>query len=97
MTGCDKGVLLQAQLFREVQESVKNKPRSANLGTFLPLAVIPGRDHCLVTACSHAGAVLPPRGCGDFLTVMLYDLFSQTEVRLAAWHCCRNNVTAPAR
>lgn len=71
MTACDRGVLLQAQLFREAQESVKNKPPSASINTFLTLAASPGRDHCPVMAWSHAAAVLPPRGHGDFLTVVL--------------------------
>lgn len=71
MTGCDKGVLPQAQPFREVQKSVKNKPRS------LPaLAVLPARDPCLVTARAHAKALLPPGGCGDFLTAMPGSLFT---------------------
>lgn len=43
VTGCDKGVLLQAQLFREVQEPVRNECRPASLGTLAALAAAPGR------------------------------------------------------
>lgn len=90
VTGCDKGVLLQAQLFREAQKSVKNEPRSANLGALPALAAVPG----------GRGAWSPPartRGRRDSLTLVLCGPFSHTQVHLAAQHCCHNNVPGSAR
>lgn len=95
MTGCDKNVLLQAQLSREVQKLVKNKPCSANLGTFLTLAAISGKDISLVAACSRARAMFCSRGCGDFPTVVLCDPFSHTEVHLAV-STCQKDITVSA-